>query len=60
MPNDVVSKIIAYESGEMSKEDTLTFFQELVNSGLAWQLQGHYGRTAHSLLTAGLIQPKEN
>jgi hypothetical protein len=55
---DQVSKIMAYEQGELSEEDTLELFQELVNSGLAWQLQGHYGRTAAALIERGLIQAK--
>lgn len=52
-------KIIAYEQGELNEEETIALFQELVNSGLAWQLQGSYGRTAAALLSQGLIQPKE-
>lgn len=50
---DQVSKIIAYEQGELSDEDTIALFQELINSGLAWQLQGHYGRVAKALIDAG-------
>lgn len=46
---DLVDKIIRYENGEMDKEETLEFFQELVDSGLVWKLQGHYGRTAIAL-----------
>lgn len=52
---DVVSQVIAYEEGDLSDEETVTLFQELVNSGLAWQLQGHYGRTAQAMLDAGVI-----
>lgn len=52
-----VEDIMAYEQGDLSEEKTLEMFQELVNSGLAWQLQGHYGRTAAALIEAGLIQP---
>ena len=46
----LVSLIIAYEGGELSAEDTLRLFAKLIKSGLAWQLQGHYGRTAASLI----------
>ena len=52
----LVDKIIAYESGRMSDRETIIFFQELVDSGLAWQLQGHYGRTADYLIGEGLIK----
>ena len=47
--------LISYEQGELDEQETIGFFQGLVNSGLAWELQGSYGRTAHALLTAGLI-----
>lgn len=51
----VVDQIIEYENGEMSEEEMIEFFQDLVESGLAWQLQGHYGRTAKMLIERGLI-----
>ena len=54
---ELTNKIISYENGEMDNEEILEFFQELVNSGLCWQLQGHYGRTAHALITEGEISP---
>jgi hypothetical protein len=50
---DQVGKIIAYEQGELGDEETISLFQELINSGLAWQLQGHYGRTAKAFIEAG-------
>jgi hypothetical protein len=52
---DQVDKIIAYENGELGPEETVTLFQELVNSGLAWKLQGSYGRTAMWMITNGYI-----
>jgi hypothetical protein len=55
MANDLVSQIMAYEDGQMSEDETIEFFQQLVNSGLAWQLQGSYGRMAKAMLDAGVI-----
>jgi len=54
-----LDKIGAYESGDMSEEEEHTFFQELVDSGMAWHLQGHYGRHAMYLAEAGLIKVSE-
>jgi polyhydroxyalkanoate synthesis regulator phasin len=51
---DMVDKIIKYENGNMTNEETIKFFQELIDSGMAWKLQGHYGRTATHLLEEGL------
>lgn len=48
--------ILAYEEGELGENETLELFQYLVDSGLAWQLQGSYGRTANSMIDAGLIE----
>ena len=48
-----VTAIIAYEQGELSEEETVELFQGLIDSGMAWQLQGHYGRTAAALIDAG-------
>lgn len=51
----MIDKIIAYESGELDEEGTLELFQHLVDTGQAWTLQGHYGRTAAALIEAGQI-----
>lgn len=47
--------LMEYEQGMMSWPDTVKLFQRLVDSGLAWQLQGHYGRTAAALIQAGVV-----
>jgi hypothetical protein len=56
-PNDtdIVSRLMDYEDGNLSQEETIALFQALVNSGMAWTLQGSYGRTAQDMLKAGLI-----
>ena len=57
---DIISAIIMHEQDQLNEEETLELFQELVNKGMAWTLQGHYGRTAAYLLEAGLISAPEN
>lgn len=57
---DNTDKIIAYECGELDDEGIIELFQSLVNTGQAWSLQGHYGRTAQALIEAGYIKEKEN
>lgn len=52
---DFIDFIIAYENGEMGDEEIIDFFQELVDSGMAWTLQGHYGRMAEALIEEGLV-----
>ena len=50
-----VDDIIRYENGEMSEKETIEFFQELVDTGMAWRLQGSYGRTAKALISYGWV-----
>jgi len=54
--NTMVDKIINYEQGTMRDEDVVPFFQELIDTGLAWKLQGHYGRTAMRFIEDGLCE----
>ena len=58
MHYDYITAIIDYEDGNLAEDATLELFQYLVNTDLAWRLQGHYGHTAQALLDAGLISPK--
>ena len=50
-----IEVIMDYESGELKAEDTLKLFAELIRTGQAWTLQGHYGRTAEGLIDGGYI-----
>ena len=51
---NIVDLIIDFESGTMSEDDIPPFFQRLIDSGMAWNLQGSYGRMAQHLIDAGL------
>jgi hypothetical protein len=49
--------IMKYENNELeTKEDIIALFQELIDAGVVWQLQGHYGRTAKALIKAGYCE----
>ena len=53
---DVTGAIIDFESGMMEDvDDVIKLFQHLVDTGLAWQLQGSYGRLAESMIDNGVI-----
>ena len=52
---DLAGYIMDYESGEISDERILEMMSDLIKTGLAWTLQGHYGRTAKQLIDGGYI-----
>jgi len=54
---DLTTELIDFEQGSLSTEGTLRLFQYLVDTGMAWTLQGFYGRTAVRMIEAGLINP---
>ncbi len=60
MKDNVLDDIIAYEEGELDYDQIIELFQYLVDSGLAWQLQGSYGRKAMDLIAAGLVTMPEH
>lgn len=49
--------IIAYENGECTEDEIVEGFQAMIDDRSVWSLQGHYGRTAASLIEAGLCHP---
>lgn len=53
MSRDRLDAMLAYEQGSLSEEEVVSLFQELIDEGWAWKLQGHYGRTAASLIEKG-------
>ena len=52
---DTLALLVAYERGDISDADALGLLADLIRTGLAWTLQGHYGRTAAHLIEAGHI-----
>lgn len=50
---DTCGLLMQYEEGRMNPDEQVEFFQRLIDTGLAWTLQGHYGRTAMALVQDG-------
>lgn len=57
--SDLTERIICYEGGEMEEDEIVTFFQYLIDTGIIWNLQGSYGRTAIDLINEGLCEPAQ-
>ena len=55
-----INNIIAYEQGELNDQEIVCLFADLVRSGMAWSLQGSYGRTANALIKEGWIDREGN
>jgi len=55
---DIVGFVMDFESNQLSEVEVVKGFQKLIDSGMVWQLQGFYGRTANRLIEAGLCNPK--
>jgi len=56
----LLDRIIAYEQGELEDEQIVELFQTLIDNGMAWSLQGHYGRMAKSLIDSGICHAATN
>lgn len=50
----LVDDMMAYECGDLDKDDTIGMFQYLIDSGMAWSLQGAYGRQAKAMIESGV------
>ena len=51
--------MIRYEETGLNEADTILLFQYLVDTGMAWRLQGFYGRQAMALIEMGLVTRPE-
>ena len=51
----MLDMLMAYENNELDMNQTVELFQNLIDSGLIFSLQGHYIRVAKDLVEVGLI-----
>lgn len=58
---DALNFIMRLEGGEAdSAEEVIDGMAYLIKTGLAWTLQGSYGRMAHSMIVSGWIDEAGN
>ena len=55
---NVVNFIMDYECGELTEDEIVEGFQEMINIGIVWNLQGHYQRMANELIKEGYCTTK--
>tara|TARA_R110002153_G_scaffold1580_20_gene8189 strand:+ start:1619 stop:1810 length:192 start_codon:yes stop_codon:yes gene_type:complete len=55
LDQQIINQIVSYENGTLDNEATIALFQSLVDTGLVWELQGSYQRTAVDLIEQGLV-----
>jgi hypothetical protein len=59
MTRDLIGSIMAYESGEMTHQEVVKFFQHLIDNGLVSRMQDSYSRIARILIERGECRPLE-
>ena len=55
--DELVDLISRYEEQGLEEADAVRLFQHLIDTGMAWGLQGFYGRAAMQYIEAGLCTP---
>lgn len=58
-PYKAVALAEGFEEAE-SEEQVIEAWQYLVDTGMVWQLQGWFGRTAQALIEQGVINAPRN
>lgn len=58
MNKQIADRLIDFELGLLNEQEILQLFSALIKSGMAWTLQGNYGRTAAYLIKSGIIDEK--
>ncbi len=54
---DELDAIMLIEGGDSSEDELIEAWQSLIDSGIVWQLQGFYGRSAAYLIDSGICRP---
>lgn len=57
---ELIDYIMDYEDGTLSDKDTLKMFSEMLKTKVVGSLQGHYNRTAASLIEDGWLDKQGN
>lgn len=60
MSKALFNEMMAYEDGELDTTEIVQLFSKLIKSGMAWQLQGMYGRQAMTLINSGYLDKEGN
>jgi hypothetical protein len=55
---DIAIDLISFEADELEIDEIVELFATLIRSGMAWTLQGSYGRTAQALIDQGVVSPE--
>jgi len=53
--DELFERITSFEFGELDTDEIVILFQDLVDDGIVWELQGNYGRLAARLLKTGEV-----
>ena len=56
LKRDIVTLMMDFENGDLDQQQTIDLFQQLIDSGTVWHLQGCYGRMASELIRNGYCQ----
>ena len=55
-PYDASAAVEGFDGIEHNQDTIISAWQYLINTGLAWSLQGWYGRTAQALIDEGICE----
>ena len=57
---NLVDRVIAFEDGELSQEEVLELFSELLKTGVIYGFQGRYHREVAMFIDSGLLDINGN